>query len=159
MRVRFAGTLNVRHIAKGGAELALLVGAVWTPVQTIHPGVLAGYALRERLVFVILVVTPAHVGGDKKGDHNRVRKDLFGFAPLVLSRLLPISSLFGHDSFLISRASGDDVQGPGQNIELLAVQRQHFAVDHDIDRSAEFKLHAADRFALGQGMLDMATVV
>ena len=53
MGIVFGGAFEVGHVAKRRAEQAFLIRAVRSPGQTIHAGVLAGEALRERIVIVI----------------------------------------------------------------------------------------------------------
>jgi hypothetical protein len=39
-------------------------------------------------------------------------------------------------------------QGRRQNVNRLAVQRKHFAIDHDIHRTIQMKINSPDRVAL-----------
>ena len=94
MRIVFARALHVRHVAEGSAEFSLLVGAMRTPVQAIHPGILAGEAFGEGIVFVILVISASEKRAREKCENNNVKNDLVPFAAVALTRLLPFSSLF-----------------------------------------------------------------
>src|SRR6476660_8918375 len=110
MRIVFARALDVGHIVKRGAELALLIDAVRTPVQAIHLGILSGNALGKGIVLMILVIPASEICAGKEDQNDGVKKYLLGLAAVAFAGFLPLSSLVGHDSFLISRQSGDYVQ-------------------------------------------------
>jgi hypothetical protein len=52
-----------------------------------------------------------------------------------------------------------DVQRRRQYLELLAVQGENFAIDHDVDWGFEMKINLLCRPPLGQGMVDVSSVV
>src|SRR3974377_1763809 len=100
MRITLARALYIRHIVEGSTELAFLIGAMRTPVQPIHLGILAGNAFGERIVFVVLVISASKKRADKKSQNNDVKNNLVLLAAtVILAFLLPFSSFFGHDSF------------------------------------------------------------
>ena len=90
----------------------------------------------------------------------------------AVALLLPFSPFFRHDSSLyhaiMQRLSGtqlscqlsrDNVERSGKHIQFLAMQREHFPIDHDVDGSIQLELDAPHGFALGQRMFDMRPVI
>jgi len=56
--------------------------------------------------------------------------------PFLFSRLLSFSSLFRHSNKFLYH----DIDRRGQNIEGLATNVQHFAIDHHVDRCIEIEV-------------------
>ena len=52
-----------------------------------------------------------------------------------------------------------DIQRRGQHIESLAMQTQHLAIHHHVYRLIQVKINAADSAPVGQGMIDMGSIV
>src|ERR1700722_290210 len=92
------GALLIRNEAKKSAEHFLLVGAVRTPVKTVHSRLFRGDALREGVVAVILAVPTGVIGAREQNDDDDSPNEHRGRLRLLcaVALLLPFSPLFRH---------------------------------------------------------------
>src|SRR5579862_462057 len=59
----------------------------------------------------------------------------------------------------ISRAQGYNIQSLGKHIDLFAVKREYFPVNHDVNWAIQIEFDAVDRLAFRKRMLDVGAVV